>query len=87
LTLETHLGFELPSPRKQNPKNRKNKKTKKRVLQVQKKAAGFVCRQSKPMMSSSLKQPEAKRHHTERLFRDEIEARASLSRTRHAGKV
>jgi hypothetical protein len=70
-------------------KKQKKNKNKKRVL----KAAGFVCRQSKPMITC-LKQPEAKRHHTERLFRDaerlfrdEIEARASLSRTRHAGSL
>jgi hypothetical protein len=45
---------------KTGKKKQKQKQNKKRVLQVQKKAAGFVCRQSKPMMGS-LKQLEAKR--------------------------
>jgi hypothetical protein len=74
---EAHLGFELPSPKKtQKKKTKQNQKTKKLVLQVQKKVAGF-CRHSKAMISG-LKLLEAKRRHPERLFRDEIEARAKL---------
>jgi hypothetical protein len=75
---EAHLGLELPSPKKRKPnkKKKKNQKTKKRVLKGREENCR-VCGQSKPMMSSSLKL-EAKRSHTERLLRDEMESQSKL---------
>jgi hypothetical protein len=55
------------------------------VLQVQKKVAGFVDNRNR--WSAAWRKLEAKRRHPERLFRDEMEARASSSRTRRAGSL
>jgi len=59
LTLEAHLGFELPSPKKQNPRNRKKTKTKQKMCAASPEESCRVCLST--IETDDQQQPEAAR--------------------------